>query len=375
MSIHRFLIVVGILALLLVSYLSYKEYQSYVEVQELIIKAVTFTRSLDKETQSAEDSPHGLSINETELSNTRGGEFSKKPVKVKILSKEEVGKYSNGDMTAAVRVVSKPRAPVPARTWTADEMVTQWVALPNGETIKLRLVPGQEIQAGDRVSPQYIENHRDRGGIYIESEDGQRYNVPDGADPDDYEQKVLWANTLDVSIEEVERLIASGRLVVKGEGEFMTEADTEINFNLLRKIPKFLPLLRSIRPDLVTASEGHTPALETNRPGVERSDEGMRSSPDQKIERHVASPADPVTSQSRFPSEPSTVSSPETDGRNEGSLERVSKAQQLIDQYGTAEGLRRLREMDPEAARQFEQGHRPSRDAPDKGQSESGSKD
>lgn len=34
--------------------------------------------------------------------------------------------------------------------------------------------------------------------------------------------------------------------------------------------------------------------------------------------------------------------------------EQREQAQQLIDQYGTEEGLRRLREMDPEAARQFE---------------------
>ncbi len=36
------------------------------------------------------------------------------------------------------------------------------------------------------------------------------------------------------------------------------------------------------------------------------------------------------------------------------SLERFDKAQDLIDQYGTEEGLRRLRESDPDAARQFE---------------------
>ena len=42
------------------------------------------------------------------------------------------------------------------------------------------------------------------------------------------------------------------------------------------------------------------------------------------------------------------------------SRERFSKAQQLIDQYGSEKGLRRFREMDPEAARQFEQGRRPT---------------
>ena len=33
---------------------------------------------------------------------------------------------------------------------------------------------------------------------------------------------------------------------------------------------------------------------------------------------------------------------------------QINKAQQFIDQYGTEEGLRRLRGMNPEAARRFE---------------------
>ena len=42
------------------------------------------------------------------------------------------------------------------------------------------------------------------------------------------------------------------------------------------------------------------------------------------------------------------------------------EVKQFFDQYGTVEGLRRLREMDPEAVRQFERERRgaPSRDAP-----------
>ena len=56
---------------------------------------------------------------------------------------------------------------------------------------------------------------------------------------------------------------------------------------------------------------------------------------------------------------------------NQGlSPEQFDKAQQLIDQYGTEEGLRRLRESDPEAAQQFERERspKPARDVPDDGQ-------
>ena len=46
------------------------------------------------------------------------------------------------------------------------------------------------------------------------------------------------------------------------------------------------------------------------------------------------------------------------------SLDSFDKAQRLIDEYGTEEGLRQLREMDPLAAERFERERRPSRDAP-----------
>ena len=54
------------------------------------------------------------------------------------------------------------------------------------------------------------------------------------------------------------------------------------------------------------------------------------------------------------------------------SPERFDKAQQLIDQYGTEEGLHRLQKMDPEAARQFERERspKPPRDVPEREQSE-----
>ena len=89
---------------------------------------------------------------------------------------------------------------------------------------------------------------------------------------------------------------------------------------------------------------------------------------------------EPLTIQSPRPTDAKSV---EADGW-EGLLpEQREQAKQLIDQYGSEEGLRRLREMAPEAARRFERGHPPqspreqgegSRTVPDGEQSESGSK-
>ena len=90
---------------------------------------------------------------------------------------------------------------------------------------------------------------------------------------------------------------------------------------------------------------------------------------------------EPLTIQSPRPTDAKSV---EADGW-EGLLpEQREQAKQLFDQYGTEEGLHRLREMYPEAARRFESDKSrpgreprpaPSRDVPDGGQSESGSKD
>ena len=54
----------------------------------------------------------------------------------------------------------------------------------------------------------------------------------------------------------------------------------------------------------------------------------------------------------------STPFAPEARGWAGLSLEQGELAKQFFDQYGTEEGLRRLRESDPDAARQFEQKRR-----------------
>ena len=74
-----------------------------------------------------------------------------------------------------------------------------------------------------------------------------------------------------------------------------------------------------------------------------------------------------VERQSSVSSKPPTASNPETESRYGLSPERLDKVQQLIDQYGPEEGIRRLREIDPEAARQFERARNapPTHDEPE----------
>ena len=371
MSIRLFmpyLIVAGILALLAVSYVSYREYQSYVEVQEFVSKAVAFRQSLDKGSQGGEDSSNwqdaqkgnhpasatsGFATSQMEHANTHRGDFSKKAVKVQVLSPEVVAKYTGGNPHEAIIVSKGPPPPVEVgQTWTADDMVTQFIELPDGKVVKALVVPGEEIREGDRVSAEYIESVRDkRSEIEI---DGKVFEIPSGADRDLYMQKAVWARMLDTSVEVVDSLIADQELIVKPAGESMTAAEAEINFNFLRKIPKFEPFLRSERPDLYDDPPVHdhthqfpSDSLEFESDGVDVSSSQSTQSDSGKVER-----------QPPVPSAPLTVSSQETESHDGLSPDSFSKARQLIDQYGTEEGLRRLRESDPDAARQFERGRR-----------------
>ena len=371
MSIRRFdpyLIVAGILAFLAVSYVSYREYQSYVEIQELVSNAVAFRQSLDKEIQAegnstdwqgarkgnhAESATSGFATSQMKHANPHRGDASKKAVKVKILTPEVVAKYTGGDPHKAIIVSKGPPPPVEVgQTWTADDMVTQFIELPDGKVVKALVVPGEEIREGDRVSAEYIESVRDkRSEIEI---DGKVFEVPSDADRNLYMKKALWARILDTSVEEVESHIANQELIVKRDGEPLTAEETKINFDFLRKIPKFEPFLRSERPDLYDDPSVHdhthqfpSDSLEFESDGVDVSSSQSTQSDSGKVER-----------QPPVPSAPLTVSSQETESHDGLSPDSFSKARQLIDQYGTEEGLRRLRESDPDAARQFERGRR-----------------
>ena len=83
---------------------------------------------------------------------------------------------------------------------------------------------------------------------------------------------------------------------------------------------------------------------------------------------------EPPTIQSPVPTAAKSV---EDSGREGLSKVQQELVKQFFDEYGTEEGLRRLREMDPNTARRFERERRPgpSRDVPEGERSESGSKD
>ena len=64
------------------------------------------------------------------------------------------------------------------------------------------------------------------------------------------------------------------------------------------------------------------------------------------------------------PPAPTAAKGVEASGWEGLSPEQRDQAKAFFDQYGTEEGLRRLREMDPDAADRFERGRRPTRNVP-----------
>ena len=371
-----YLIAGGILALLFTSYWGYRGYQSHVEYKQFMSEVVSFQQSLVKDSQPGVDSTgsqnmqrgdnavsptSGFATQQMGRENTHGGNPSKKPVNVKIMPPEMVAKYMYGDPHGAIRLGNSPLPPNFATgTYTQDQLVSQWIELPDGELVKVLVSPGLEFQEGERVSPQYIENMRDKRVNYVEMDgervvmDGKKYDIPIAKDGERYDipidpeqvredRKILWADTFSVSMEEIERLIANRELIVKPHGEAMTPEEREINRNLIR----------AYRPDLAesTSSEEVHQFSEVQEIELSESDGASytrQSPPSESVEKGKVGRQSPVQS------EPPTASSPKTESRYGLSPERLDKVQQLIDQYGSEEGLRRLREMDPEAAQQFE---------------------
>ena len=372
----------GLLALLFTSYWGYRAYQSHVEYKQFMSEAISFQQSLVKDSQPGVDSTgshnrqrgdnavsstSGLATDQIGRENTHGSDFSKKPVKVKIMPPEMVAKYMDGDPHGAIRLGNLSELPpnFAPGTYTNDQLVSQWIELPDGKLVKVLVSPGLEFQEGERVSPQYIENMRDKRVNYIAMDgekiamagkkydipiamDGERYDIP--IDPEQVrdDRKILWAQTLSVSMEEIERLIANRELIVKPHGEAMTPEERGINFNLIR----------IYRPDLAksaSSEEMHqfSEVREIELSGSDGASYTKQSPLSESVEQGRAQRQSPVQS------ERPTMSSPETESRYGLSPERFDKARQLIDQYGSEEGLRRLREMDPKAARQFERERKP----------------
>lgn len=313
-----------------VGYRVYTDYKGYVETEKLMKENIGFLekseevsanrRTLDKDRQSqqgvptpAESNVPGVTIGETKLN----GETPQSAVKVRYASPEDRPK----DLRSAGTVY-----------FNTYEMTTQYVETPDGKVHRVLRPPGEKhkIKPGTFMAPSSLSYSGRKVTI-----DGITYNVPEEEDVDSYINKIHLSSMYDVPIEDVGRLIAEG-LIPNSPIEAGRLFDDD-------------HLQAPIQADSAAGSGSFadSPAHSEGSPVM-----GESKSPVPPA--HVHHEDGHVHHGEKYTDEPPTAENIERQLGKEVSPERFSKAQKLIDQYGTEEGLRRLREMDPEAARQFE---------------------
>lgn len=212
------------------------------------------------------------------------------------------------------------------------------------------------------------------------------YTIEDPYEREEYTNKFSWSIKNGVSIEEVEKKIVQGELDFSLSEDAKKQVDEhEAMMERYKMLDPIAPSLSDKPPVKVSflpdegkgAQPGWMRKGESNRPlgSSETESGGAPPAADPVSERGSnedvsgapvrsdvpLSPSDqpdmlkPMSSQSVTNIEkqltPEGIESKLSEGL---SPDRFDKMQQLIDQYGREEGLRRLRETDPDAAAQFE---------------------
>ena len=348
------LIAVGILVLFFISFFGYRAYQGHRDFEDFMSKARTLQQSIDK---------HALPSDNTE-DDTEG--------------EHHANDFREGDSIPTVKVMKRKNAePGPnsrffpadedmksKRSFTPAEMVKKRVRTPDGETHTIWLPPGYDVKDGEGVSedlfnrlpPPNFEGAMAKG-IGVRHSD-----VPEGESIDSHISDIFSSNLYGISVEEVRKRRESGDVQ-------MQVKHIEIH-PIAHPVEEFIDNEPLSRPVPKNASAGGTD--EDAGGATDRPDVPISPSDHPDMVKPTPSPQSVGDIEKQLT--PQEIESDLTKGL---SADIFNKVQQLIDQYGTAEGLRRLKESDPEAARRFERERRPgpSRDVPDGGQSESGSKD
>ena len=350
-----------IVTLLSISYIGYRAYQNHVEFQAFISESEGFQGAFDTDASRMNQNSegHAREILENGVSDL----LDQPPVKVRYAEASKIGE-SSSEVYSVLRGESQP-------------LVPQLVETPEGTVRVVYTTPDKMLKDGDAIPPpppplipenNILENPMEGWNTIEPSE------IPDHipeAERDAYVEKLIDAKSMGISIEELERQLASGELKIESapltpEDEKMIQALVE---GYLINHGKQTPSGEGEYQ--LQISDATAPVSAGKRGG------GSARSEASPITDAPASPinATHVHTEGEHTHTPLTTESIEAELTEGLSLERFDKAQQLIDQYGSEEGLRRLRESDPEAARQFEREQRtpPVRsepDAPDDGQAE-----
>ena len=346
----NYLIAVGILVLFFVSFFGYRAYQGNRDFEDFMSRARALQQSIDKDTLSsdnAEGEHHANDLQEGDSIPT-----------VKVMNHKNAEPGPNSRFSPADKDMKSKRSFTPA------EMVKKRVRTPDGETHTIWLPPGYDVKDGagvsedlfNRLPPPNFEVAMAKG-IGVKNSD-----VPEGESIHSHISDRFLSNLYGISVEEVRKRRESGDVQ-------MQVKHREIH-PIAHPVEEFIdnePLSRPVPENASVGGTDEDASGATDRPDVPIS---PSNHPD--MVKPTPSPQSVADIEKQLT--PEGIEAELTEGL---SPDRFDKAQQLIDQYGTEEGLRRLRQSDPDAARRFERERRPvpSHDVPDKGQSESGSKD
>ncbi len=347
--------------------------------------------------------------------------ISEKPMSQKSI---EIQRYLiTGEMTPNVEAAMRDAQT--ARDMYFEGKVIQTVLGPDRQRYQVLVPRDRQYEEGDTILESETNNplfemapraENPRRNTRIITDEGEVHDLPaeyyaieDPYEQEEYFKKFDQSIQLGTSIAGIEKMIAAGKLDLS-----LTETEKEMidqQYAILERNRPFSlgsaprsdepPVKVSfLRDEGGDARPGWMRKMQGNRPqgSDEAASDGDYSATAPFSEGSINEDGSDAPVRSDSPPSPSDlpdivkpISPPsavdiekqltsqgiEAELSGELSTDPFDKAQQLIDQYGKEEGLRRLRESDPEAARQFERERRPvpSRDVPDREQSESGSKD
>ena len=375
-----YLVVAGAIVLLLICYIGYRAYQKHLAFERFISNAQTFNRSVeDQHDHSSHNHTHHSKGSSAALKSDAIGQakpltsehvhrhdklssrqimqaqdhselyayevngtpiFSNEPLSQEDLVVE--GWEMDGQMTPAVKEAFK-------KIKASSEDVIQRVVTPDGELGLVVAPRNLQYEEGDAILPAELEHGREAEQTLSKSEH-------------DFSLSALYGPQLSekppvkVSFLQNDGYVGWMRKL---------QEDSRMGSQEIANSEEY--------PEMDIGSEKDQP-LDVNKPLVYPDALVSPSDLPSMVESTPSRPSQSKVEVSSKTPTPPTVESIETQLREQLSPERFNQAQQLIDQYGTDGGLRRLREVDPEVAQQFEQEHlrserlrsaEPSRDSPD----------
>ncbi len=422
-----YIVVFCVVGLLLVGYIGYKEYQKQVAFERFTSDGQTLNHSVehtetDTHPHLTDTLPHGGGNPDL---NTEGNTAN--PYFIGKQGDEYVYKVGVGDYGYIYTPEPFDQEDIEMQAWeiTGEKtpyvekrlkelaenspykgQVVQRIVTSDGQLHDVIVPHDRQYEEGDAIlrselDPPILEAFDKEQRVEVEGEPipDEYYAIEDPYERHEFIEKVFLSKELKISVAEIEAKVARGEIDVSLSATQKENVDNKLameerghilnSFAKPRssdKPPVKVQLLSDTAEDAVP---GWMRKMEGSRPSGsgEAAADGVYSGTDTVSEGRINEDGSGAPVRSDVPLSPSdlpgmvkppssqTVADLENQLTPQGieaelteglSTNPADKAQQLIDQYGTEEGLRRLRESDPDAARRFEQRLRgePSRSSP-----------